>query len=134
MAILLQENGLETHGLRTTETIHWNLPAPTLYEHATRQRRSTRRQRRGVSRQHRTLYGSFTSRQVYRTRAILGGKNLVGQQCDTTEETFEALRQKMFAHLASPSSYVRDMFAGADPRSRLPCTASSMNMRGTISL
>ncbi len=120
MALLLQENGLETHGLRTTETIHWNLTTPALYEHALRRGEALIAEG-GALVANTAPYTGRSPNDKFIVREASSEKNIWwDNNRAVSAEIFDALRQSVCAHLATRELFVRDMFAGADPKYRLP--------------
>lgn len=120
MALLLQENGLETHGLRTTETIHWNLTTPALYEHAMRRGEALIAEG-GALVANTAPYSGRSPNDKFIVREASSEKNIWwDNNRAVSAEIFDALHQRVCAHLATRELFVRDMFAGADPKYRLP--------------
>ena len=120
MALLLQENGLETHGLRTTETIHWNLTTPALYEHAMRRGEALIAEG-GALVANTAPYTGRSPNDKFIVREASSEKNIWwDNNRAVSAEIFDALHQRVCAHLATRELFVRDMFAGADPKYRLP--------------
>lgn len=120
MALLLQENGLETHGLRTTETIHWNLTTPALYEHAMRRGEALIAEG-GALVANTAPYTGRSPNDKFIVREASSEKNIWwDNNRAVSAEIFDALHQRVCAHLATRELFVRDMFAGTDPKYRLP--------------
>ena len=120
MAVLLDETGLETLGLHTTAPIYWNLPTPTLYEHAVRRNESLIAEG-GALVANTAPYTGRSPKDKFIVREPSSEAHIWWENNQPiSEEKFETLRQKMWRHLATRELFVRDMFAGADPHYRLP--------------
>ena len=123
--------GLENHGLRNLGTVHWNLSTPTLIEHA------LKRQEGKVSKDGALVVctGQHTGRSANDKFVVLD---------ETTEDDiwwgkvnapyeparFDALFERMMAHLEGSELYVQDCYVGADPEHRLQVRIST-NLPGT---
>lgn len=113
--------GLEDHGVRTSEPIHWNLSTASLYEHAVR-RNEGQLAKDGplvcLTGAHtgRSPNDKFVVREPSSEAHIHWGK--VNKPIDHSK--FDALKRDMLAYLATRELYVQDLYAGADPSYRLP--------------
>jgi phosphoenolpyruvate carboxykinase (ATP) len=115
-----RSRGLDREGIRSTR-VHWNLPAPALYEEAVRRREGLIAAdgplvcRTG---QHtgRSPNDKFIVRDASSANEIAWGK--VNRAM--TEEHFELLHADLLESLTGKELYVLDCFAGADPSYRLP--------------
>lgn len=120
MSTHLNPDGLAAHGLRTSETIHWNLSAPALYEHAAR-RGEARIADGGALVANTAPYTGRSPQDKFIVREPSSEKHIWwANNRAASEAVFDALRQKMFTHLAARELFARDMFAGADVHYRLP--------------
>jgi phosphoenolpyruvate carboxykinase (ATP) len=120
MAILLDENGLETLGLHTTGPVNWNQPPPVLYEHAVRRGEGLVADG-GAFLVNTSPFTGRSPKDKYVVRESGSDRNIWWENnAAVAEDRFEALRQHVWNHLSSRELYVRDMFAGADPHYRLP--------------
>jgi phosphoenolpyruvate carboxykinase (ATP) len=114
-----RSRGLDREGIKTAR-VHWNLPAPTLYEEAIRRREGLIAAdgplvcRTG---QHtgRSPNDKFIVRDASSANEIAWGK--VNRAM--TEEHFALLHSDLLDSLADRELYVLDCFAGADPKYRL---------------
>ncbi|MDQ3584615.1 MAG: phosphoenolpyruvate carboxykinase (ATP), partial [Acidobacteriota bacterium] len=115
------EQGLETLGITEAGTIYWNLITPELYEEIARREE-------GVFSAHGALIvdtGEHTGRAA-KDKAIVrepssADKVFWGEvNKEFLPEKFNALKERMMAHTKGLDLYVQDVFAGADPRYRLP--------------
>ena len=112
--------GLEDHGIRTSRTIHWNLPAAALYEHAIlRQEGDLAADGPLVCRT-----GAHTGRSPndkFVVREPSSEKHVAWSKVNRPMEQaqFEVLRRDILAHLGDRELYVQDLYAGADPTYRL---------------
>ena len=113
--------GLENHGLRNLGTVHWNLSTPTLIEHA------LRRQEGKVSKDGALVVctGQHTGRSANDKFVVLDetteGDIWWGKVNAPYEPArFDALFERMMAHLEGSELYVQDCYVGADPEHRLP--------------
>jgi phosphoenolpyruvate carboxykinase (ATP) len=115
-----RSRGLDREGIKTPR-VHWNLPAPALYEEAVRRREGLIAAdgplvcRTG---QHtgRSPNDKFIVRDASSANEVAWGK--VNRAM--TEEHFELLHSDLLDSLAAKELYVLDCFAGADPSYRLP--------------
>lgn len=120
MAIFLHENSLATLGLHPTGPVHWNEPAPALYEHAALRGEGWLAEG-GAFVVNTSPYTGRSPKDKFVVREPSSQEQIWWANNAACEpEMFEALRQRMFSHLAARELYVRDMFAGADPHYRLP--------------
>ncbi len=113
--------GLETHGIESPGEVYWNLTPAELYEHAISAREGAL-----------AANGAFASTTGEHTGRSPGDKFLVeesGTKDDIwwgsvnkpiSEKQFDLLHARVIKHYDGRRLYVRDMFAGADPASRLP--------------
>ncbi|CAN5119986.1 phosphoenolpyruvate carboxykinase (ATP) [soil metagenome] len=115
------EQGLETLGITEAGTIYWNLITPELYEEIARREE-------GVFSAHGALIvdtGEHTGRAA-KDKAIVREPSSADKVfwCEVNKEflpeKFNALKERMMAHTKGLDLYVQDVFAGADPRYRLP--------------
>ena len=113
--------GLEHHGLRNLGTVHWNLSTPTLMEHA------LRREEGKVSKDGALVVctGQHTGRSANDKFVVLDetteGDIWWGKVNAPYEPArFDALFERMMAHLEGSELYVQDCYVGADPEHRLP--------------
>jgi len=112
---------LESQGMRHLGTVHWNLTAPYLYEHAVRRQEGEL----GFGGSFVANTGKHTGRSP-RDKYIVnepGTKDTVwwgdiNQAIDP--ERFDGLHQRMLAYLQGRELFVQDLYAGADPEYRLP--------------
>jgi phosphoenolpyruvate carboxykinase (ATP) len=120
MAVFMQDQGLDLHGLHTTGPLHWNLPTPDLYEHSIRRDEALVAEG-GALVADTSPYTGRSPQDKFIVREPSSEKRIWWENNrETSPAVFEALRQKMFTHLASRELFVRDMFVGADPKFRLP--------------
>src|SRR5260370_4025211 len=113
--------GLREQGMHHLGTVHWNLTAPYLYEHAVQRREGQL-----------GLGGSFvvnTGRHTGRSpkdKYIVhepGTKDPVwwgGINQPIEPDRFDGLQQRMLAYLQGRELFAQDLYAGADPEYRLP--------------
>ena len=114
-------HGLEHHGLQPTSAVHWNLTPPQLVEHALENNE-------GILASHGPLSvstGRFTGRSPkdkFVVRQSPSDQHIwwgpVNQPIDRS--AFDALHQKVAAHLSQRPIYVQDLYVGADPEHRMP--------------
>jgi phosphoenolpyruvate carboxykinase (ATP) len=112
--------GLDREGIRSTR-IHWNLPAPTLYEEAVRRREGIIAADgplvcRTGPHTGRSPNDKFIVRDASSANEIAWGK----VNRPMTEEHFELLHSDLLESLTGKELYVLDCFAGADRSYRLP--------------
>ncbi|MEW5974764.1 MAG: phosphoenolpyruvate carboxykinase [Acidobacteriota bacterium] len=113
--------GLENHGIRDVNTVHWNLSTPMLYEDAIR-RWEGRLAHLGPlavrTGQHtgRSPNDKFIVQEPSSADRIWWGK--VNRPMDPA--CFENLHHRLLAYLRGRDLFVQDCFAGADPEFRLP--------------
>jgi phosphoenolpyruvate carboxykinase (ATP) len=113
--------GLEEQGLFHLGTVHWNLTAPLLYEHAVRRCEGDL-----------AAGGSFAVRTGPHTGRSPRDKYIVEEPGtkDTVwwgpinqpiaAERFDRLHQRLLAYFQGREIFVQDLYAGADPDYRLP--------------
>jgi phosphoenolpyruvate carboxykinase (ATP) len=113
--------GLGEQGMHHLGTVHWNLTAPYLYEHAVQRREGQL-----------GLGGSFVVNTGRHTGRSPKDKYIVNEPGtkDTVwwgdinqpiaPERFTSLQQRMLAYLQGRELFVQDLYAGADPEYRLP--------------
>jgi phosphoenolpyruvate carboxykinase (ATP) len=112
--------GLEHHGIRKPDRVHWTLATPHLYEHALR-RNEGRIAHLGPlvvrTGQHtgRSPRDKFVVQDAEHGNHIAFGK--VNQPM--SEASFWSLHHRLMAYLQGREIYVQDCFAGADPDYRL---------------
>jgi phosphoenolpyruvate carboxykinase (ATP) len=111
---------LARHGLRPDGTVHWNLPAAELCEHAIRRGEGKFSECGAfvaLTRPHtgRSPNDKFVVREPGTEGQIWWGD--VNVPFDP--EKFEQLRQDVLEYLSQQDLYVRDVWAGADPAYRL---------------
>jgi phosphoenolpyruvate carboxykinase (ATP) len=113
-------NGLETHGIHSSRTVHWNLNPVELVEHAVRRGEGTLVDGgpfNAITAPHtgRSPNDRYVVREPSSEADVWWGTVNV----PIAEEAFDLLRAEVVDHLAEQDLYVRDMWAGADPRYRL---------------
>jgi phosphoenolpyruvate carboxykinase (ATP) len=112
--------GLDQHGLRPARDVYWNLPPAALYEHALGNGEVELADNGAVV----ALTGKHTGRSPNdkflveepssRAHLAWGAVNR-----PISVEAYQRLRAKVVEHLSQRPLYVRDMYAGADPRHRI---------------
>ncbi|MBW3570302.1 MAG: phosphoenolpyruvate carboxykinase (ATP) [Gemmatimonadetes bacterium] len=112
--------GLENHGIRNPGTVFWNLGPVELVEHAIRRGEGSLVDGgpfNAVTRPHtgRSPQDRFVVREPSSENDIDWGKVNIPFQADN----YDRLREDVMVHLEGQNLYVRDMWAGADPRYRL---------------
>ena len=113
--------GLEEHGIRTSRPIHRNLGTAPLYEHAIRREEGELAAAGPLAcktgaHTGRSPNDKFVVREPSSEANIAWGK--VNRPIEAAQ--FEALKRDMVAHLSDRELYVQDLYAGADPKYRLP--------------
>jgi phosphoenolpyruvate carboxykinase (ATP) len=113
--------GLEEHGIRTSRPIHRNLGTAALYEHAIRRGEGELAVGGPLScktgaHTGRSPNDKFVVREPSSEAHVAWGK--VNRPIEPAQ--FEALKRDMLAHLSDRELYVQDLYAGADPKFRLP--------------
>jgi len=121
MASTQGTSGLGAHGISTTGTVHWNLTAATLYEHA------LRRGEGAIA-----AAGPLVCRTGQHTGRSPNDKFFVKEPSSEQHvhwgkvnkplgpEHYAALRADVVTHLADKDLYAQNLHAGADPAYRLP--------------
>jgi phosphoenolpyruvate carboxykinase (ATP) len=112
---------LDEHGLRTSGSVHWNLSAPALYEHAVRRKE-------GLLAKHGPLVcrtGAHSGRSpndkfVVKEPSSEGHVHWGRVNRPIEAQKFELLKRDMLAYLSNKELFVQDLYAGADPSYRLP--------------
>lgn len=112
--------GLENHGIRNPGTVFWNLNPVELVEHAIRRGEGSLVDGgpfNAVTTPHtgRSPQDRFVVREPSSEADIDWGKVNIPFEA----ESYDRLREDVLGHLEGQNLYVRDMWAGADPRYRL---------------
>lgn len=113
--------GLDHHGIAEVREVHWNLPPAELYEHAIRGGEGVLCETGALV----CTTGAHTGRspndKFFVEEAETRDKIAWGQvNRPISERHFQALHQRVTDHYRGKKLYVRDMFAGADPATRIP--------------
>ena len=113
-------HGLDQHGIRTSQPVHWNLSAAALYEHAIRRGEGELAAGGPLV----CLTGSHTGRSPndkFVVREPSSEGHVFWGKTNKAIESgqFQTLKRDMLAHLADRELYVQDLYAGADPTYRL---------------
>ncbi|HEX5437745.1 MAG TPA: phosphoenolpyruvate carboxykinase (ATP) [Gemmatimonadaceae bacterium] len=123
------ENGLERQGLHPTGTVHWNLIPPELVQAAIRRNEGTLADMGpfvAVTKPHtgRSPNDKFTVREPSTEHDVWWGS--INRPFDPAR--FEVLRADVQAYLdKQPELFVEDLYAGADPKYRVPVRYVSPN-------
>src|SRR5207302_8523848 len=113
--------GLDRQGMHHLGTVHWNLSAPVLYEHAVRRGEG----KLALGGSFSVSTGLFTGR-TPRDKYIVeepGTKDTVDWgkiNQPVSPDQFASLHQRLLAYLQGRELFVQDLYAGADPTYRLP--------------
>jgi phosphoenolpyruvate carboxykinase (ATP) len=112
--------GLDYLGLEDNENILWNLTPPQLYEEAIRNGEAVLTRDYAL----RVLTGKYTGRSpqdkfIVEEPTVKSDIDWGEINQSTTAEVFDRLHKKVVAYLKDKKLYVKDMFAGADPKYRL---------------
>lgn len=119
--ITRSKHGLEMHGIRNVNEQYWNLTAGALYDEAIRRREGAV-----------VHLGPLVVRTGHHTGRSPNDKFIV--QESTSEKNiwwgkvnrpiapdrFDGLQQRMLSYMQNKEVFVQDLYAGADPRYRLP--------------
>ncbi len=113
--------GLENHGFSNLEREFWNLSTPALYEQAIRHHEGVIAHLgplvvRTGDHTGRSPNDKFIVRETESENDIWWGP--INKEC--SEENFERMHRRMMQYLQNKSVFVQDLYAGADPRYRLP--------------
>src|SRR5436309_633502 len=113
--------GVEEHGIHNAKTIYWNLPTPSLYEHAIRRNEA-------VIAHHGALVantGRYTGRSPNDKLVVQEPTSqehiwwgAVNRPCEP--EQFDRIYRRLLAYVQGKDLFVQDCFAGADPHYRKP--------------
>ena len=113
--------GVEEHGIKNVNMVYWNLPPATLYEEAVRRREGLIAHLGPLV----VRTGHHTGRSP-RDKFIVEGPESQGKvwwgdvNQPMSQENFELLYRRQLAYLQGKDIFVQDLFAGADPRYRMP--------------
>ena len=119
--VAFSKHGLDMHGLRNLAHQHWNLPTAELYEQAIRRKEGFLSHR-----------GPFVVRTGKHTGRAARDKFTVEEPSSKdkidwgninkpiSEDAFAWLKRKSVAYFQNREVFVMDVFAGADPRYRMP--------------
>ncbi|HZU14245.1 MAG TPA: phosphoenolpyruvate carboxykinase (ATP) [Chloroflexota bacterium] len=121
MVQLRTPHGLERHGIENPGRVYWNLPVPTLYEHAVRRGEGLIAQDGPINfetGQHtgRSPRDKYVVRDPQSENDIWWGS--VNQPFDP--DRFDRLYRRVRQYLQGKDLYVQNPYAVADPRYRLP--------------
>lgn len=113
--------GLEAHGVSTSGSVFWNLPAARLYEHAIRRHEGVIAVEgplvcRTGAHTGRSPNDKFVVREPKSDAHIAWGK----VNKPMTVEHFDALKRDLLASIGATDLFVQDLYAGADVVYRLP--------------
>jgi phosphoenolpyruvate carboxykinase (ATP) len=116
-----QVQGLEEHGIRTSRPIHRNLNTASLYEHVIRRNEGDLAAEGPLvcktgAHTGRSPNDKFVVREPSSEGHVAWGK--VNRPIELAH--FEVLKRDILAHLADRELFVQDLYAGADPKFRLP--------------
>jgi len=116
----VSKHGLDRHGIEDAGTVHWNLPAAALYEHAVRRGEAQIAAEGPLladTGKHtgRSPNDKFIVREPSSEEHIWWGS----VNRPISEQHFAALRRKVLEHFRGRDLFVFDGWAGADPRYRL---------------
>ncbi len=116
---LASSYGLEKHGLRPTQTVHWNLSPAELVEHAVRRGEGQLTQDGPlvvITKPHtgRSPNDKYLVREASSEQDIWWAKN-----GELSEAQFDALHRRALAYLSEREVFVRDVYACAEPSNRL---------------
>ena len=117
---LIARYGVDNHGLEDVETVHWNHPAPQLYEAALRRGEGVLSADGGLV----TKTGEYTGRSpadkfvveepTSRNDIWWGSINQ-----PISPENFDVVHERIGAYLQNREVFVQDCYAGADPEFRI---------------
>jgi phosphoenolpyruvate carboxykinase (ATP) len=112
-------NGLEKHGLKPVQAVHWNLPPAELVEQAVRRGEGQLTQDGPIvviTRPHtgRSPNDKYVVREPSSADEIWWAKN-----GELSEEQFDRLHRRALHYLSERELFVRDLYACADPANRL---------------
>lgn len=113
--------GLDKHGIETCGDVFWNLSRAELYEHAVRNGEGTLAHNGALV----CETGEHTGRSPNDKFIVEepSSKDAIGWGAvnkPISQANFDGLHRLVIDHYASRNLYVRDMFAGADERTRIP--------------
>ncbi len=113
--------GLEEYGIKDPGDIYWNSPTPVLYESCVRRREGIIAQAGPLA----VATAPFTGRSPkdkYVVRESSSESNVWWGKVNQplAPDTFELLQLQVAEHLRGHDLFVQDLYAGADPRFRLP--------------
>ena len=112
--------GLEQQGFRNLKAVHWNLPAPALYEAAVARGEGHVAKKGPLV----VLTGQHTGRSASDKFVVRDAASENHVWWDNNKPMspahFDALFQAMMAYAQGRELFVQDLFGGADPAHRLP--------------
>lgn len=115
------KHGLEMHGIRNVNEQYWNLTSGALYDEALRRREGAI-----------VHLGPLVVRTGHHTGRSPNDKFIVQESTSEKHvwwgkvnrpivpERFDRLQQRMLSYMQNKEIFVQDLYAGADPRYRLP--------------
>ncbi|MEO7156980.1 MAG: phosphoenolpyruvate carboxykinase [Vicinamibacterales bacterium] len=121
MSTTQARQGLEVHGVQSSQPVHFNLSAAALYEHAIRRQEGLIALEgplvcRTGAHTGRSPNDKFTVKEPSSDGNVWWGK--VNKPIEPAH--FDVLRKDIIAHLKTQELFVQDLYAGADPEYRLP--------------
>ncbi len=113
--------GLETHGITNANTVWWNLPTTTLYEHAL-QRHEGLLAHLGPMVVRTGQYTGRSPHDKYLVREPSSQDHIWWGEVNQAIEPdrYDTIRARLMAYLQGKDLYVQDCYVGADPQYRLP--------------
>lgn len=118
--LFISRHGLEIHGIRNAGTVHWNLPAAQLYEHAIRRDEAAMASEGPLV----AVTGSHTGRSPndkFVVREETSEENIWWGDVNREfrRETFDTILRRARAYMQNRDLFVFDGYAGTDPNYRL---------------
>lgn len=119
-SVFPSQHGLDTIGLRHSGKAFWNLRPPALVAESLRRGEGSLSDRGALvavtgKRTGRSPKDKFLVREPSSEKHVAWGDVNVS----TTSARFEAVKSRVFAHLANRDLFVQDLYAGAEPENRL---------------
>ncbi len=120
----MSERNLEKHGIKNPGTIHWNLSVPQLIEEAVRRGEGILTDKGAINSMTGERTGRSPNDRYVVEEASTKDKLWWGKvNVPIAQDKFEALLADTLKHLEGRDLFVKDAFAGADPRYRMPIRA-----------
>jgi phosphoenolpyruvate carboxykinase (ATP) len=117
----VSRHGLEIHGIRNVDVVHWNYTTPDLYQEAIRRREGILAHGGPlVVRTGHHTGRSPNDRFIVKNEASENDVDWGNVNRPISQENFDGVRRRLLSYLQDRDLYVQDCYCGTDPEYRLP--------------